>query len=383
MRLLDRYIIRQLVAPFLFALTGLTGLLLLNQVAAQIPRLAGKGLPWSVIGEFFLLTVPFILVMTVPMSVLLATLYGFTHLAADNEITAMQASGVSVYQMLRPVVLVGVVLSAANFVLTDQVHPRTNARLKALIDDIGRKKPTLDLREQAINAIPPSSYFLRASRIDAASGKMRDVSLFDLNDRNVRRVIYADSGRLAYEEGRSDLELRLYDGVIHEYEVDHPELFQSTEYHINTIKVKNVANSLDRQADTSIMRGDREMTTCEMDSVVQGAERTAAAVRADADHLRRGDLRTLLRLPPLPPPAPRMESPPRTCGLPRWLGVLLPKTAEAQTPAHQHPAAAGAAIEANRRRKFQQAAATRIDSAHAADSIRTVQDDSIRSHFEA
>ncbi|MGH7589925.1 MAG: LptF/LptG family permease, partial [Gemmatimonadales bacterium] len=134
MRLLDRYIVRQLVAPFLFALSGLTGLLLLNQVADKIPKLVGKGLPWSVIGEFFLLTLPFILVMTVPMAVLLATLYAFTHLAADNEVTAMRASGVSVYQMLRPVILAGLVLSAANFVLTDQIHPRTNARLKALID---------------------------------------------------------------------------------------------------------------------------------------------------------------------------------------------------------------------------------------------------------
>jgi lipopolysaccharide export system permease protein len=381
-RLLDRYIVRQLVAPFLFALSGLTGLLLLNQVADRIPHLVGKGLPWSVIGEFFLLTLPFILVMTVPMAVLLATLYAFTHLAADNEITAMRASGVSVYQMLRPVILAGLVLSAANFVLTDQIHPRTNARLKALIDDIGRKKPTLDLREQAINPIPPSSYFLRASRIDAATGKMRDVSLFDLNDRNVRRVIYADSGRLAYEEGHPDLELRLYDGVIHEYEEDHPELFQSTAYRVNTIKVRNVANSLDRQADTSISRGDREMTTCEMDSVVAGADRDAKAVRADAARLRTADLRAILRLPPLPPAPPRPPLPPHPCGWRRWLAVVLPKTAEAQVPAHQHPlrklTPQGEAI---RRRKLLQAGQMRLDSTRRSDSTRQAATtrDSVRS----
>ncbi|MGB7212234.1 MAG: LptF/LptG family permease [Gemmatimonadales bacterium] len=382
MRLLDRYIVRQLVAPFLFALSGLTGLLLLNQVADKIPKLVGKGLPWSVVGEFFLLTLPFILVMTVPMAVLLATLYAFTHLAADNEITAMRASGVSVHQMLRPVIVAGLVLSAANFLLTDQIHPRTNARLKALIEDIGRKKPTLDLREQAINPIPPSAYFLRASRIDAATGKMRDVSLFDLNDRNVRRVIYADSGRLAYETGHPDLELRLYDGVIHEYEEDHPELFQTTAYRVNTIKVRNVANSLDRQADTSISRGDREMTTCEMDSVVQAADRDATAVRADAARLRNGDLRIILRLPPLPPPLPTRTLAPRPCGWRHWIGLVLPKTAEAQVPAQQHPVRKLSPMgQQIRRRKLLQAAQMKHDSAWAIDSTRqaAATRDSLRS----
>ena len=337
MRLLDRYLLRQLLAPFLFALIALTGLLLLNQVAAQFPKLVGKGLAWSVIGEFFVLTLPFILVMTAPMSALLATLHAFTHLAADNEITAMRASGVSVLQMLRPVIVAGLTLAAVNFFLTDQIHPRTNARLKALMDDIGRKKPTLDLREQAVNPIPPSAYFLRATRIDAATGKMRDVSLFDLNDRTLRRVIYADSGRLAYEEGRTDLELRLYDGVIHEYRTDRPDIFQTTAYHVNTIKVRNVSNSLDRNADTSVTRGDREMTTCEMDSVVSQVGREEGAAVATRNALLDTDLRRILRLPP-PLPGPQTPRPaaPR-CGWRSWLDRLLPRTAEAQVPA-QRPA---------------------------------------------
>lgn len=366
MRLLDRYLLRQMLAPFLFALAALTGLLLLNQVAAQFPKLVGKGLPWSVIGEFFLLTLPFILVMTAPMSVLLATLYAFTHLAADNEVTAMRASGISVLQMLRPVVLAGLVLSAANFLLTDQIHPRTNARLKALIEDIGRKKPTLDLREQAVNPIPPSAYFLRATRIDAATGKMRDVSLFDLNDRTVRRVIYADSGRLAYEAGRTDLELRLYDGVIHEYQTDRPDLFQETAYRVNTIKVKNVANSLDRGGDTTVTRGDREMTTCEMDSVVRSADREAGAAIAERSAARMTDLRRILRLPPPPPTrAPRATG--STCGARTWLGWLLPKTAEAQVPAQQPQRPAGFIGDAVRRLKRLHASA---DSAVAESTAR-------------
>ena len=87
-RILSRYLLRQHAAPFCFALAALTCLLLLNQVAKQFSSLVGKGLPWSVIIEVFVLSIPFIVAMTLPMAVLMAVLYTFTHLAADNEITA-------------------------------------------------------------------------------------------------------------------------------------------------------------------------------------------------------------------------------------------------------------------------------------------------------
>lgn len=139
MRLLDRYLLRQLAAPFLFALTALTSLMLLSQIAKKFGALVGKGLPWSVITEVFALSVPFIVAMTLPMAVLLAVLYSFSHLAADNEITAMRASGVSVYQVLAPVLAWGVCMAALNFAFVDQVLPRTNARLRTLLIDIGRR----------------------------------------------------------------------------------------------------------------------------------------------------------------------------------------------------------------------------------------------------
>ena len=105
MGLLHRYLILQLTGPFLFALSALTSIMLLNQVARRFGHLVGRGLDLSVIAEVFALSLPFIVAMTMPMAVLVAVLYAFTHLAADSEITAMRASGVSVGQLLAPVVL--------------------------------------------------------------------------------------------------------------------------------------------------------------------------------------------------------------------------------------------------------------------------------------
>jgi lipopolysaccharide export system permease protein len=334
-RLLSRYLLRQLAAPFLFALGALTSLMLLSQIAKKFGALVGKGLPWGVIAEVFALSLPFIVAMTLPMAVLLAVLYAFSHLAADNEITAMRASGVSVYQILAPVLAWGVFMSALNFVFVDQVLPRTNARLRGLLIDIGRKKPTFELREQVINEVPPSQYFLRAGRIDAATGRLRDITIYDVGGETSRRIIYADSGQMAYAEGQTDLSLRLYDGTIHQYRPSDPTAFQLTYYKVNDIRVKNVFDELVRNSSETV-RGDREMSTCEMMSVIQEARTDQRLASQDREDLLVGDLRALLALPPLGPsvPDPVDSLLPGYCG---WIGRLQrafsPRTAEPANPA--------------------------------------------------
>jgi lipopolysaccharide export system permease protein len=334
-RLLNRYILRQLAAPFVFALAAQTSLMLLSQVAKKFGALVGKGLPWTVIGEVFALSLPFIVAMTLPMAVLLAVLYTFSHLAADNEITAMRASGISVYQVLRPVLLWGVCMAAFNFAFVDQVLPRSNARLRALLIDIGRKKPTFELREQVINEVPPSQYFLRASRIDAATGRLRGVTIYDVGGEASRRIIYADSGAMAYAEGQTDLSLRLYDGAIHQYRPAEPTRFQLTYFSVNDIRVKNVYDQLQRNTSESI-RGDREMSTCEMLEVIRDAKRQQDEARLDRSSLVENDLRALLSLPPVSSAPAASEGSTRRgyCGWVKSLqDFILPKTAKAQSPA--------------------------------------------------
>jgi lipopolysaccharide export system permease protein len=297
-RLLDRYLVRQFLPPLIFAFLAMTSIMLLNQVARRFGALVGKGLPWSVIGEVFLLCLPFIIAMTLPMAVLVAMLYTFSHLAADSEITAMRASGVSVLQLLRPMLLLGLLLTATNFWFTDQVLPKSNARLRNLLINIQRKKPTLELREQVINEIPPSGLFLRASRIDATSGRLRSVTIYDMAGTENRRVIYADSGVMGFANQGADLQFRLHSGAVHAFKQTDPTLLQVTDFVTNTILVKDVANRLDLGSNDGV-RGDREMTTCEMMRTVRDAEYEIALAENRRRVALERDLRALLYLPPI------------------------------------------------------------------------------------
>ena len=344
MRILSRYLLRELAAPFVFALGALTSMLLLNQIAKRFGDLVGKGLSASVIAEVLLLSLPFIIALTLPMAVLVAVLYGFSHLAADNEITAMRASGVSVAQMLRPGVLAGVLVSGFNFFFIDQVLPRSNTRLVTLQMDIGRKKPTLAMREQALNPLQGTDYFLRASRIEAGTGRMRDVTIYDLTLPNVRRVVYADSGIMLFEANGRDLQLHLYSGAVHEYRPEEIGTVRVTVYEQNIIRARDVANKLELGT-SQFERGDRELSTCEMIDRRDLQQRGALRAFRIREQYTRRDLRSVLRLAaavddPVPEPETR-----RHCGRLRevedFLGrYIFPAKAAAQTAA-QNPTAAG------------------------------------------
>lgn len=335
MRRLTRYVLGRLVAPFGFALAALTGFMLLNQVARRFSDLAGKGLEWRVIAEVFLLAIPFILALTLPMSVLVATLYGFSQLAAENEVTAMRGSGVSVGQLLRPVLLVSLLVGVATFAFVDQVLPRSNARLRTLFFDIARKKPTFKLDEQIINPIPGSQYYLRAASIITARGRLRNVSIYDMGGQWSRRVIYADSGRMAVSGPHgADLLLTLYDGTVHEFPASAPQDFRLVSFRQNEIVLRNVYDQFQRNSN-DIARGDREQSTCEMLGVVRSARRDGAQAAQDQAVLLDHDLRFLLGLPPRASPPPVPDQPARGyCAWARALrNLILPRTAEAQSSA--------------------------------------------------
>src|SRR6058998_1473721 len=344
-RTISRYLLRQHVAPLVFALAALTSLMLIQQVAKQLSGLLGKGLPPGVIAEVFVLSLPFIVAVTLPMAVLVAVLHVFTRLAGDNEMTALQAGGVSVARVVAPVLAGATCVALLSFLWNDQLLPRTNHELRTLQVDIARKKPSLTLKEQVINEVVPGQFFLRASRIDGNTNKLKDVTLYDLSDAERRRIIRADSGRMAYSAGGRDLFLTLVDGDIEEVNRTEPTQFNRTFYRTNRMRVAQVGNTLERTANDTY-KSDREMSICEMRQAAQSAEREASRVADDGRRVIENDLRRLAGLAPrFPLAAPSSPSPLDTTppglycrALRRLTAWLLPREVAAQTPARpQHP----------------------------------------------
>lgn len=265
MRILSRYVLRAHSGPFLFALAVLTGLLYVNTVARLLPQLAGRGLAAGVMARVLLWSLPHIAALTLPMAVLVAVLYAFSSLAADNEIMALKASGVDMLRLLLPVLFAGALLAVLMIWFNDRLLPETNHRLQNLKQNIAAKSPTLLLTEQVVTGIPTQDdprnprLYVRAGHIDHVHGRLRDVTIFDLRDRQERRTIYADSGRLGFNRDTTDLFLTLYRGEMYVVRKARPEALERVRFREQRTLVENAGSKWNLEA-SSAERGDRELT---------------------------------------------------------------------------------------------------------------------------
>lgn len=264
MKILTRYLMRAHLGPFLFAFFALTGVILINTLARRLADLAGKGLPPRVIGEFFVLALPATIALTFPMAVLVAVLFTFSNLTAENEITALKASGVDLRRMLAPLLVAAGVITVGMIVFNDRVLPEANHRWSQLIIDIGRKTPTFLLEEQTLNRITPQNggkvYYLRAARIEQGTNRMWDVQMFDVSDPSTLHTVFADSGRAAFSGNGTDMILQLYDGHTREVSSGEPGTFRRMYFKKQVFGVPDVGNQLQRNDRPDGYRGDREMT---------------------------------------------------------------------------------------------------------------------------
>jgi lipopolysaccharide export system permease protein len=293
-KILSRYVLREHFGPLAFALTALTSLLLLNFIAKRFGDLVGKGLPASVIAEFFLLAVPFTVAMTLPMACLVAVLYAFSRLSSESEITALKASGISMLRILTPVLGGATVLALGMVYFNDVVLPAANHKLRILQTDIGRTKPTFALREQVINDVVPGRLFLRAARIDKARNRLHNVVIYDFGDGSKRRTIVADSGDLALVEGTGDMKLVLFHGTMTEIPNVNPAQLTRVSYVTDHITVRGVANSFSRDSADSY-KSEREMGVCEMQAQVFTAEKQLFVERKSTGMTQARALRALAR----------------------------------------------------------------------------------------
>jgi lipopolysaccharide export system permease protein len=262
MGVLTRYLVRAHTGPFLFGLTAITGLIFLNAVALRMESLVGKGLPWTVIVEFLVLSLPHTVALSLPMAVLVAVLYAFSELTEHNEITAMAAGGIKPTRVLVPLLGMGLLASGVMLYFNDSVLPEANHRLKNLLVDIGRKSPTFQLREKVVNEIRTEdgldTYYLTASRIDPTTNTLEDVTIFDNNDPSRKRTTYAKKGVMAFNSARTDLYLTLYDGEVRELQGDQEGGFQHLYFKKQVVPLRGVGDELQRRMSVSD-RGDREM----------------------------------------------------------------------------------------------------------------------------
>src|SRR4051794_38820605 len=127
---LRRYFLREVTVPFLFGIGIFTFILLIARMLKLVELVVNRGVSILEIGKLFAYILPTFLEVTVPMALLLAVLLGVGRLSADSEIVALRTSGISLYQMMRPVAWFAVCVYVLNLFLAVYARPWANTQLK-------------------------------------------------------------------------------------------------------------------------------------------------------------------------------------------------------------------------------------------------------------
>ena len=146
----------------------------MNLLFRMLPKLAGKGIPLLTAIEYFALSLAWILALAVPMAVLISTLSAFGRMAADGEITALRASGVSPRRLIMPALIGGFLMTGWVFYFNNYLLPDMNHRTKLLQIDISRKKPTFNLEANIFNFDIPN-YVMLSKNINPETNSLKEL----------------------------------------------------------------------------------------------------------------------------------------------------------------------------------------------------------------
>lgn len=215
--ILARYLLKQFFPPFLFGLALFSGVLLLDRVFDLVDLLVNKGVSLGVSARMFLLFLPTVLTLTIPMSMLLACLLTFGRLSEDNEITALRASGLSFGQMLWPPLVIALLLSAAMAPFNAVLAPRAMNAFRSLYHAIITADPLVKIEPRRF--ITLQNVRLYARETDPAQAALKDVTLYNISSDRWQRI-YARRG-VAQVDARS-LVLRLEQGQLEQFSWENP-----------------------------------------------------------------------------------------------------------------------------------------------------------------
>ncbi len=269
-RIFDRYIVREIVLPFLLALTVLTFLLLMPPILQQGRDLIAKGVSWDIVLRVLLTLTPQALAVTIPMALLYGILIGLGRLSADREFVALQACGVSIFRALRPIAVLALLAFAADQYVLLVALPDANQTFREITFNVVASKAESDVKPRAFfQAFPNRVLYVRDVR---TGGGWSDVFLADTSRPGETTVYFASTGTLVVDHSRRTVQVVLENGSQHTTYAARPESYDVSSF--GRLILNMDADAVFTR--TQLIKGDNEMTVAELRQVI--ADRRAHAL---------------------------------------------------------------------------------------------------------
>lgn len=252
---LDRYIIRETLAPFALTLLILTFVLQIPTIMEVAEKLLAKGVDLPTIGRILLTLLPMSVAITIPVSLLVGLLMALGRLSGDREAVAMQACGVSLYRMGRPVMALALVATAVTAWVMIEALPRGNRNYRDIIYSVIQAKAESDIQPRVFFTDFPN-LVLYVRDVPPETRGWQQVFLADSRNPSAPQLLTASRGHFVLEPEARRVDLILEDGVVHQSRPDNPQQYELQQFDSLTVQLDPEA-VFPRQGLTP---GDNEMT---------------------------------------------------------------------------------------------------------------------------
>ncbi|MHB8092222.1 MAG: LPS export ABC transporter permease LptF [Syntrophales bacterium] len=213
-KIINRYILREIVVPFFMILAVLTFVLLMGKILQVMDLMVNKGISFLDIFRLIIYLIPGFLVYTVPISLLIAILIGVGRLSGDNEWTVLRMSGLSLLQLSRPVARVAFAAFLITLATTLFLVPKGNLASRSLLFEIARSGAGIGIHEKVF-----IDYFkdilLYADRIPAQGDFLEGIFISDNHLGKEANTVIARRAYLISDPDKRYITLRLEDGSTH------------------------------------------------------------------------------------------------------------------------------------------------------------------------
>ena len=220
MKILDKYILKSFLVPFIATFLIVLFVLVMQALWQAFENIAGKGISVIFILKFLYYTTLMIIPQALPIGVLLSSIMALGNLGENYEFAAAKSAGVSLQRLVRPIGILAIALSGLNFLFLNNVFPYANQKQRNLYLNIKKKKPALALVPGSFNADIPGYQIKFDEKYGEEENLLKKVLIYDLtSNRGNQKVITAESGKIVTEEGSRYMTFILYNGNYYEEHV--------------------------------------------------------------------------------------------------------------------------------------------------------------------
>lgn len=290
MKKLHKFVLLNYSGPLAMTFFISLFILVMQGLWRYVDDIVGKGLDLSVMAELLFYVSLQVVPMALPLAILLASLMTFGNLGENYELTAMKASGVSLFRIMRPMIIVTGIVAALAFWFSNNVLPVANLKFYSLLYSVRQQRPELELKER-VYYDGVDGFRIKVGHKDRETGMLYDLIIHDHRDRINRNinVTMADSGLMDVDNKAGMIRLTLFSGITYDEKVAlgnkrltdrDRQMYRRDEFAREVFQIKvdgldfsrtseDAFKSNDRMKDLALLRHDRDSLMTRRDSLTR------------------------------------------------------------------------------------------------------------------